>query len=130
MDLLIANAFAQQAPAAPPGSAVGFVSLLPIIALFVLFYFILLRPQMKRDKEHKKMIQSLAKGDEIVTSGGLLGRVTELGDHFVALEIAKDLEVKIQRQAISMTVPKGTIKTFDKAHKETHTTHAQSKSSA
>jgi preprotein translocase subunit YajC len=60
----------------------------------------------------------------------LLGRVTELGDHFVALEIAKDLEVKIQRQAISMTVPKGTIKTFDKAHKEIHTTHAQSKSSA
>jgi preprotein translocase subunit YajC len=106
------------------------VSMLPIIALFVLFYFILLRPQMKRDKEHKKMIQSLAKGDEIVTNGGLLGRVTELGDHFVALEIAKDLEVKIQRQAISMTVPKGTIKTFDKAHKETHTTHAQSKSSA
>ncbi len=109
MDFLIANAFAQQAPATP---APGFVSLLPIIVLFVLFYLFLLRPQAKRDKEHKKMLQTLAKGDEVVTNGGLLGRVTEIGDHFIALEIAKDLEVKVQRQAISMTVPKGTMKTL------------------
>lgn len=111
MDFLIANAFAQQAPATPP-PGIGFTSLLPLIVLFVLFYFFLIRPQMRRDKEHKRMLQALAKGDEIVTTGGLLGRVTEVGDNFIALEIAKDLEVKVQRQSVSMTVPKGTMKTL------------------
>lgn len=111
MDFLIANAFAQQAPATPP-PGIGFTSLLPLIVLFVLFYFFLIRPQMRRDKEHKRMLQALAKGDEIVTTGGLLGRVTEVGDNFIALEIAKDLEVKVQRQSVSMTVPKGTMKSL------------------
>jgi preprotein translocase subunit YajC len=111
MDFLIANAFAQQPPAGPP-PATGLVSLLPIIVLFVLFYFFLIRPQMKRDKEQKKMLQALAKGDEVVTNGGLLGRITAIGDSFIALEVAKDFEVKVQRQAISMIVPKGTMKTL------------------
>ena len=111
MDFLIANAFAQQAPATPP-PGIGFTSLLPFIVLLVLFYFFLIRPQTKRDKEHKKMLQTLAKGDEVVTTGGLLGRITEVGENFIALESAKEIEVKVQRQSVSMTVPKGTMKTL------------------
>lgn len=102
----VGDAWAQGAPPGEPGLA-GF---LPLIILFVVFYLFLIRPQMKRQKEHAKMVQSLAKGDEAVTNGGLLGRITEVGDNFVKLEIAKDTEVKIQRHAISQIMPKGTVK--------------------
>ncbi|ALG68107.1 preprotein translocase subunit YajC [Beggiatoa leptomitoformis] len=109
MDFLIQNAWAEGA-ATPAGS--GFASLIPLVILFVVFYFLLIRPQTKRVKEHKTMVDSLAKGDEIVTQGGLLGKVTNLGDNFIAVEIAPNLEVKIQRQSVAAVMPKGTIKTL------------------
>ena len=108
LDFFINNAYAQNAP--PPGS--GLPSLLMFGVLFVVFYFLLIRPQMKQAKEHKKMVSEIAKGDEIVTSGGLLGKITQVGDNFVQLEIAKDTEVKIQKHSISAVMPKGTIKSL------------------
>ena len=98
MDFLISNAWAQAAPATPQG---GLASFLPLAILFLVFYMFLIRPQMKRQKEHTKMVGGLAKGDEAATTGGLLGRVTEVGPNFVKLEIAKDTEVKVQKNAIS-----------------------------
>jgi preprotein translocase subunit YajC len=86
------------------------MSLVPLILIFVIFYFLLLRPQIKRAKEHKKMIGSLAKGDEVVTNGGMLGKVTQLDDSFMVIEIAQGVEVKIQKNAVSSLVPKGTMK--------------------
>jgi preprotein translocase subunit YajC len=108
MSFFIADAHAQAAGgAAPPG-----IDLIFLVLLFVVFYFLLIRPQMKRAKEHKNMVASLAKGDEVVTGGGLLGRVTKVGDHFVTLEIADGLEVKVQKQALGSVMPKGTMKTL------------------
>ena len=107
MDYLISNAWAQSAGAAAEPGIEGF---LPLILLFVVFYLFLIRPQMKRQKEHSKMVQGLAKGDEVATSGGLLGRVTEVGDNFVKLDIAKDTEVKVQKHAVAQVMPKGTVK--------------------
>lgn len=108
MSFFIADAHAQAAGgAAPPG-----MDLIFLVLLFVVFYFLLIRPQMKRAKEHKNMVASLAKGDEVVTGGGLLGRVTKVGDHFVTLEIADGLEVKVQKQALGSVMPKGTMKTL------------------
>ena len=107
MDFLISSAFAQGAPG-QPGSA--FSPLLVMIVFFGIFYFIAIRPQMKRAKEHRQMVAALAKGDEIVTSGGIVGRVDELGDAFVKVEIAERVTIKIQRHAISAVLPKGTIK--------------------
>ncbi|MEQ8234828.1 MAG: preprotein translocase subunit YajC [Gammaproteobacteria bacterium] len=107
MDYLIQNAWAQGAGAA---GEPGLASFLPLIILFVVFYLFLIRPQMKRQKEHTKMVEALAKGDEAVTNGGLLGRVTEVGDNFVKFEIAKGTEVKVQKHAIAQVMPKGTIK--------------------
>ncbi len=106
MNFIFQNAWAQGA--AP--SEAGFVGFLPLIILFVVFYLFLIRPQMKRQKEHSKMVQALAKGDEAVTNGGLLGRITEVGSNFVKLEVAKDMEVKVQKHAISQIMPKGTTK--------------------
>lgn len=108
MSFFIADAHAQAAGgAAPPG-----IDLIFLVLLFVVFYFLLIRPQMKRAKEHKNMVASLAKGDEVVTGGGLLGRVTKVGDHFVTLEIADGLEVKVQKQALGSVMPKGTMKSL------------------
>ena len=106
MNYFIPNAWAQGAGAGDP----GFVGFLPLIILFVVFYLFLIRPQMKRQKDHSKMVQALAKGDEAVTNGGLLGRVTEVGNNFVKLEVGKDMEVKIQKHAIAQIMPKGTMK--------------------
>jgi len=108
MSFFIKEAWAEGAPAA--GAESGFMSLIPLILIFVIFYFLLLRPQIKRAKEHKKMIGSLAKGDEVVTNGGLLGKVTQLGDSFMVIEIAQGVEVKVQKTAVSSLVPKGTMK--------------------
>ena len=105
MDFLIANAYAQDA--APQSGLMGF---LPLILIFVVFYFMLIRPQMKRAKEHRKLVSALSKGDEIVTNGGLLGKITEVSDSFVTLELADKVEVKLQRQAVASVMPKGTIK--------------------
>ena len=107
MDYLIPNAWAQAAPAAQEPGLMGF---LPLVILFIVFYLFLIRPQMKRQKEHTKMVQGLVKGDEAVTSGGLLGRITDVGDNFVRLEIAKGTEVKVQKHAIAQIMPKGTLK--------------------
>jgi preprotein translocase subunit YajC len=107
MSLFIADAMAASGQAA---SEPGFGSLIPLVLIFVIFYFLLLRPQMKRAKEHKKMTESLAKGDEIVTSGGLLGRVTKLDESFITLEVAEGISVKVQRNAVGSLMPKGTLK--------------------
>lgn len=108
MGFFISDAWAQGTPGA---SEPGFMQFVPLIIIFVVFYFLLIRPQAKRAKEHKKMVEALAKGDEVVTNGGLLGRITKLGDNFVSIEISEGVEVKVQRPAISSVLPKGTMKT-------------------
>jgi preprotein translocase subunit YajC len=111
LNLIIADAHAADpAPAAGPQQGAGLMSFLPLIVIFVIFYFLLIRPQSKRAKEHRAMIAALAKGDEVVTNGGLLGRVTELSDTYVTLEIADGVAVKVQRPAVTQVLPKGTIK--------------------
>ncbi|QNP47504.1 preprotein translocase subunit YajC [Diaphorobacter aerolatus] len=109
--MFISNAFAQTAPAAAEGGLMGSLTgMLPLVLMFVVLYFIMIRPQMKRQKEHRAMIDALAKGDEIVTSGGLLGKVSRLGEGFVHLEIADGVEVQVQRSAVAQVLPKGTLK--------------------
>ncbi|MDR2332964.1 preprotein translocase subunit YajC [Diaphorobacter ruginosibacter] len=109
--MFISNAFAQTAPAAAEGGLMGSLTgMLPLVLMFVVLYFIMIRPQMKRQKEHRAMIDALAKGDEIVTSGGILGKVSRLGEGFVHIEIAEGVEVQIQRAAVAQVLPKGTLK--------------------
>lgn len=110
--MLISPAFAQTAPAAAAeGGLMGsLTSMLPLVLMFVVLYFIMIRPQMKRQKEHRAMIDALAKGDEVATAGGLLGKVTRLGEGFVHVEIANGVEVQIQRSAVAQVLPKGTVK--------------------
>ncbi len=110
MNFFISDAWAQEGA----GTSSGFISLIPLILIFVIFYFLLLRPQIKRAKEHRKMVGSLAKGDEVVSNGGLLGRITRLDEEFVAVEIADGVVVRMQRSAISQMVPKGTIRKSNK----------------
>lgn len=105
MDFLIAPAFAQDG--SPGGSLASF---LPLILIFVLFYFLLIRPQQKRQKEHQQMVAALSSGDEVVSGGGILGKVTEVGEQFVTVEIANNVSVKLQKHTISSVVPKGTMK--------------------
>lgn len=111
LTVLISSAFAQTAPAAAGGgdmfSSLG--SLLPLVLMFVVLYFLMIRPQMKKQKEHRAMIDAIAKGDEVVTAGGLLGRVTKLGDQYLSLELANGVEVQLQRQAVAQVLPKGTM---------------------
>jgi preprotein translocase subunit YajC len=105
--VLISPAFAQGAAA---GGEAGWTGLLPIILMFVLLYFMLIRPQTKRAKEHKVMTEALQKGDEVVAAGGLVGRITKVSDAYISLEIAPQVEVNIQRPAVQMLLPKGTLK--------------------
>ena len=107
--MLISSAYAQ-APAV--GGDAGLMSFLPIILMFVLLYFLMIRPQMKRAKETKAMIEALQKGDEVVALGGLIGKIIELNEHYATLEIAPNTEIKIQRPAVQLLLPKGTIKTI------------------
>lgn len=86
------------------------MSMLPLVLMFVVLYFVMIRPQMKRQKEHKAMIEALAKGDEVVTGGGLLGKVSKLGDSYITLEVATGVELQVQRGAIVQVLPKGTVK--------------------
>ncbi len=109
MSFFISDAVAAAGPAAGQSPDM-LTSLLPIAVLFAVFYFLLIRPQQKRTKEHKRMIDSVAKGDEVITSGGLVGKVTDLGDNFVEIEIADNVRVKVQRPALASVLPKGTIK--------------------
>ena len=107
MEWLIPSAYAQAAGGAQPNA---FMQLLPLVLIFVVFYFLLIRPQAKRAKEHKAMVAALAVGDEVVTSGGMLGRITETGEQFMTVEIADGVRVKVQRHTVSAVLPKGTLK--------------------
>ncbi len=108
MGFFISDVLAE-APAAAP-QADPLMSLLFPLGLVVILYFFMIRPQVKRQKEHKKLVEGLAKGDEIATAGGLLGRVTDLGDNFAKLEIAEGVEIKIRRQSVESVLPKGSLK--------------------
>jgi len=108
--VFISSAFAQTAPAAGGDMQSSLMSMLPLVLMFVVLYFVMIRPQMKKQKEHRAMVEALAKGDEVVTGGGMLGRVTKLGDNFIGVEIANGVEVQIQRSAVVQVLPKGTIK--------------------
>lgn len=107
--MLISSAYAQTA-GSTGGAQGGLMGLLPIVLMFVVLYFIMIRPQMKKQKELKAMIEALAKGDEVVTTGGLMGRISKLGDSVIHLEVAPGTEVQIQRQAVMQVLPKGSLK--------------------
>jgi preprotein translocase subunit YajC len=110
--VFISEAFAQTAPAAAGGASTEstLFSLLPLVLMFVVLYFIMIRPQMKRQKEHKAMIDAIAKGDEVVIGGGLLGKISKLGETYVSVEVATNVEVQVQRTSVVQVLPKGTIK--------------------
>lgn len=108
IDFFIQSARAQDA--APQGGGGSF--LIMMIIFFVIFYFLVIRPQMKQQKEHKQMVEALSKGDEVVTSGGMLGRINQVGDNFILLEVADGTEVKVQKNAVSAVMPKGTVKSL------------------
>ena len=106
--MFISSAFAQTASGGDMQSSL--MSMLPLVLMFVVLYFVMIRPQMKRQKEHRAMIEALAKGDEVVTAGGVLGRVTKLGDAYLGVEVATGVEVQVQRSAVVQVLPKGTFK--------------------
>ncbi len=108
--MFISEAFAQGAPAAAGGAESTLFSLLPLVLMFVVLYFIMIRPQMKRQKEHKAMIDALAKGDEVVIAGGVIGRIAKIGDGVVGVEVAQGVELQVQRPSILQVLPKGTFK--------------------
>ncbi len=108
MNFLISDAVAQTAGANGPGG--GLASFIPLILIFVAMYFLLIRPQQKKMKLHQEMVAALAKGDEVTTNGGILGKIVSLDDSFVTVEIAQNVSIKLQRSAIGNVLPKGTIK--------------------
>jgi len=110
--MFISSAFAQTAPAAAPGGDMQstLMSMLPLLLMFAVLYFVMIRPQMKKQKEHRAMIDALAKGDEVVTAGGFLGKVSKLGEAYVGVELATGVEVQMQRSAVVQVLPKGTLK--------------------
>jgi preprotein translocase subunit YajC len=108
--MLISNAWAQASGGSQGG---GIESMLLIVLMFVVLYFLMIRPQMKRAKEHKSMIDALQKGDEVVTTGGILGRISKLNENYVTLEITSAVEVQMQRGAVQVLLPKGTIKNIE-----------------
>ena len=110
--MFISSAFAQTAPAAASGGDMQstLMSMLPLLVMFLVLYFVMIRPQMKKQKEHRTMIDALAKGDEIITAGGFVGRVSKLGDGFLTIEIASGVEVQMQRSAVIQVLPKGSMK--------------------
>lgn len=110
--LFISNAFAQSGPIEALGLSSNLTSFLPIILMFAVLYFLMIRPQMKRQKEQKAMMAAIAKGDEVITSGGILGRVAKVTEAYVTLEIASGTEITIQKAAITALMPKGTLKSI------------------
>ncbi|GGC15411.1 preprotein translocase subunit YajC [Oxalicibacterium flavum] len=106
--MFISNAYA----AAPGGMMGSLAQFVPIILMFVVLYFLMIRPQMKRQKEHKAMIEAVTRGDEVVTSGGVLGRVTKVSDVYLAIEVQEGTELVIQKSAVTTLLPKGTIKSL------------------
>ncbi|MBL8331581.1 MAG: preprotein translocase subunit YajC [Rubrivivax sp.] len=107
--MFISAAFAQTAPAAAPSGGDSLMSFLPLLLMFVVLYFIMIRPQMKKQKEHKAMIDALAKGDEVVIAGGVLGRVSKLGETYLHVEVANGVELQVQRPSVVQVLPKGTF---------------------
>lgn len=105
--MLISNAYAQTAAAGSTGSML--TSMLPLILMFVVLYFIMIRPQIKRQKEHRAMIDALAKGDEVSTAGGIVGKVVALSDQWIHLEVAGGVVIMVQRTAVAQVLPKGTL---------------------
>jgi preprotein translocase subunit YajC len=111
LPVFISSAFAQTAPAAAGGDMQSsLMSMLPLVLMFVVLYFVMIRPQMKKQKEHRAMIEAVAKGDEVATVGGMLGKVTKVGEGYLTLEVAPNVEVQIQRSAVVLVLPKGSIK--------------------
>ena len=110
--MLISSAFAQAAPAAAGGSDMmsTLTGMLPLVLMFVVLYFIMIRPQMKRQKEHRAMVEAVAKGDEVVVGGGMLGKVSRVAEQYLHVEIANGVEVQVQRSAVVQVLPKGTIR--------------------
>ena len=108
LDFLIPTAHAQAAGAAPAGLG-GFGLLMPVVLIAVM-YFLMIRPQMKRAKEHRGMLEKLSKGDEVITSGGIAGTVTDIGDNFITVEVADNVRVRVQKAAVGNVLPKGTLK--------------------
>ena len=106
MSFFISQAWAAEAPGQPD----PIMSFLPLILIFVVFYFLLIRPQQKRAKEHKTMVEGLKKGDWVVTNGGLLGKITDLGENFVKLQVSDGVEVKVQRPSVATLMPKDSVK--------------------
>jgi preprotein translocase subunit YajC len=109
LDFFLSAAFAQQAPAGAP-AANPILQFAPLIVLAVLFYFMLIRPQMKRNKEHRQMLSSIAKGDEVLTSGGIAGKVTAIGEAYLTIEVADNVAIKVSKPAVTSVLPKGTLK--------------------
>ena len=109
MSFFISEALAQGEPVAPAAGD-PFMALLPLVLFAVVFYFLLIRPQAKRQKEHRKMVEALARGDEIISVGGMAGRISDIGENFVMVEVADGVQVKIRRTAVESVLPKGTLK--------------------
>ena len=107
MNALIPDAFAQAGASGPAG---GIAPLLMMVVFIVIFYFLLIRPQQKKQKEHQAMLSKITVGDEVVTAGGILGKVIEVGDNFLTIEIAENVRIKVQRFQVTSLVPKGTLK--------------------
>ena len=108
--MFISSAYAQTAPAAAASGTDSLFSLLPLVLMFVVLYFIMIRPQMKKTKEHKAMIEAIAKGDEVVIAGGVLGKIAKLGDNYIHVEVANGVELQVQRASVVQVLPKGTFK--------------------
>jgi preprotein translocase subunit YajC len=105
--VLISNAYAQGAPGA---GSMDIMSFLPIILMFAVLYFLMIRPQQKKAKEHRALLEALAKGDEVVTNSGITGRITKVGDEFLTVEIAENVEIHMQKGAVVVVLPKGSLK--------------------
>ncbi len=108
--MLIDEVWAQTAASASSAQGFDFMAFMPLIFLMAVFYFILIRPQMKRTKEHKAMLEALQKSDEIVAAGGLVGRVTKLDENYITMQVANNVEIRVQRSSLQLVLPKGTIK--------------------
>ena len=108
--MFISNAYAQAAAGGDPTG--GLMGMLPLVLMFIVLWFLMIRPQMKRAKEHKAMVSALAKGDEVVTQGGIAGRVTQVGETFLRIEIADNVNILVQSTAVATVLPKGTLKTL------------------
>lgn len=110
--VFITSAFAQTAPAAAPAGGIGatLLNLMPLVLMFVVLYFLMIRPQLKKQKEHRAMIDALAVGDEVITAGGVLGKINKIGDSYIGVDLSATTQVQMQRSAVIQVLPKGTIK--------------------